>query len=516
MRSVIFAIAILIAGLGSAYLIIPQGKSALASDETSSKQLYTCGMHPEIVTDEPGYCPICGMKLTPKKDGTAPEGSIIIDPTTTQNMGLKTVPVTRGTVTRNVTAFGRADYAEPLIHTINLKISGWIEKLYVDYQGDMVFKDQPLLEIYSPDLVAAQKEFLIAFNAGKNNSENMADFLKAARQRLANWDISDDQIQNLIEQGDIARNMTIRSPVTGIVFAKHVAEGEHLKPGSNLYEIADLSTIWVRAYVYEQELPFVKKGQEAIVTFPNIPGEKYNARIDYVSPFLNEKRQLEIRLDLDNPEYVLRPDMYAEVNIRSEADGEKLIIPRSAVINSGMKQVVFVASGDGAYSPRVITTGIVGDNDMVEVRSGLNPNDRVVVSGQFLLDSESRLEEALAGGHHHSEPQKAKPEQEQEDVHSHESSEGHDTRAATVEMSPERELSGVYTCPMSEHYHVLQYGEGNCGECGMKLVPVEETDNTEVYTCPMSVCQVVENEPGNCPKCGMHLQQLHPEEGHDH
>lgn len=517
MRTAVVAIAALALGFGLAYVVIPHGDQTAPASESDQKQLYTCGMHPEIISDEPGYCPICGMKLTPKKDGSDLVSAIRIDPTTMQNMGLVTAPARYQSLTKKVRVFGKIAFSEPLVYSVNLKIDGWIEHLFVDHKGERVYKGQPLLEVYSPALVAAQKEFLIAYESSKktdvssldSSGSSMTDLMQASRMRLANWDISDDQIERLKSSGQITRTMKIRAPADGIVIAKTVSEGDHLKPGTELYQIADLSTVWVIAHVYEQDLPFISLGQEATVELPNFGGERFTATVSYVSPFLSTGRQVEIRLDVENGDYQLKPEMYAEVSIVSELPGERLIIPRSAVINSGVRQLVYVASGEGNYQPRLVTTGALGDDDFVEVLSGLSEHERVVTSGQFLLDSESRLSEALAEGHqighrHGQGEDQGRPEQDEQQ---------HDHSGMTHTKEDDR--SGIYTCPMPEHYHVLQYGEGSCPVCGMALVPVEETDNRNVYVCPMAECSVAQDHMGTCPVCGMNLIRYQPEENHD-
>jgi len=515
MKIVIIVIVALAVGFGLAYLLIPRGEQIASTSESIEKQLYTCGMHPEIISAEPGYCPICGMKLTLKKDGSGTKGSVTIDPTTRQNMGLVTTPAHYQSLTRKVRAFGKIAFSEPLVYSVNLKIDGWIERLFVDHEGERVHKGQPLLEVYSPALVAAQREFLIAYESSlkigdsppDSSHRSMNNLMQASRRRLANWDISDDQIERLKSSGEVTRTMKIHSPADGVVIAKHVSEGDYLKQGTELYQIADLSTVWVIAHVYEQDLPFINLGQQATVSLPNLAGEERIATISYISPFLDAQRQVEIRLDVANNDYQLKPEMYAEVSISSELPGERLLIPRAAVINSGVRQLVYVTSGGDNYQPRLITTGAIGDDDFVEVLSGLAENENVVVSGQFLLDSESRLSEALAegfqAGHDHGHSQGQEEQQEQEPLHS---------GMTDVEKD---EPSRVYTCPMPEHYHVLQYGEGSCPECGMALVPVEETDNQNVYICPMTECGVVQDHEGTCPICGMNLVRYQPGESHD-
>jgi len=499
-------IAILIA---VAYLALtPESESSKAYGAEENKQQYTCGMHPEIISDEPGYCPICEMKLTPKKGGAASSGTVTIDPVTTQNMGLKTVPVEYRTIEKSVRAFGEVNFRQPNVHAVTVKFAGWVERLLVDYEGARVDRGQPLLEIYSPELVAAQKEILIAHKSARqvspgNDPNGMTKLLNAARKRLHNWDISDDQIDNLLTGGEVTRTMIIRAPADGVVVRKNVVEGEQVKPGGQLYEIADISAVWVTAMLYEQDLPWVITGQRATVVVPNLPGKEFTASVSYVSPYLDERRQVEIRLEMDNSDYVLAPKMYAEVTLHSQLQDEKPAIPRSAIINSGVRQTVFVSKDGGAYEPRIVTTGVTGDDDFIQVLSGLEIGEKVVVSGQFLLDSESRLSEAIAGmPHQHGNA--AVKETVNNEMHDHSADMSVHVQSHTPE-NEETQASGIYTCPMPVHFHVLQYGEGNCPDCGMHLVPVEETENKGFYHCPMSQCQVVQTESGRCSVCGMKL-----------
>jgi len=250
----------------------------------------------------------------------------------------------------------------------------------------------------------------------------------------------------------------------------------------------------------------------AEISLPNLPGQTFSAEIAYISPFLDSQRQAEIRLNVPNQNLILKPKMYAEVNLAAVSLEEKLAVPRSAIINSGTRQIVYVAGSDGTFLPREVITGLVGDNDYVEILGGLSDGENVVSRGQFLLDSESRLAEAL-GPHLHGHSQSQQSMDSHSDSgHSTSSSQPHD-HAAQAEEPP---LSGVYTCPMPEHFHVLQYGAGRCPECGMNLVPVEQTSNAEVYVCPMRECGIAQVLPGDCPHCGMKLTKLEREQSDDH
>jgi len=496
-----------LAGFGLAFLIFASGDSAHIEESSSTTQQYTCGMHPEIVSDEPGYCPLCSMKLTPKKDGSSSvTGGIIIDPTTSQNMGVVSTKASYQGLVKKINSFGEVTYSEPHLYKINVKIDGWVEKLFADKTGLKIKKNQPLFEIYSPKLISAQEEYLNAKKQATNNpSQNTKNMLSAAKKRLSNWDISDDQIESLTDTSEIKRTMTIRSPGNGIIISKNITNGELIKPGKEIYQIADLSKVWVIAYIYEQDLSFISLDQSADISFPSLPGKSFTSTISYIAPYLNSKQQVEIRFEIDNPNYKIRPDMYAEVIINSELNGKKLVIPYSAVIHSGTKEIVYVKGEENSYLPKEVTTGTIGDEDLIEILSGLDEGDFVVTSGQFMLDSESRLNEALSKGAHVG--------------HDH----GGQSAYHKTEMSPAEMdgMSGVYTCPMPVHFDQLQYGEGNCSKCGMDLVPIEETDNTTAYICPMRECGVVANEPGQCHKCNMNLQELELDTGnkeihHDH
>ncbi len=507
MKITIIVIVALAVGFGLAWLVLGPSGTTIATPGTETPQQYTCGMHPEIISDEPGYCPLCSMKLTPKKDGVSGEGSVKIDPTTAQNMGLVTVAAEYRSISRSVEASGRVAYSEPDLYSVNLKVSGWVERLFVDREGEVVFQGQPLMEIYSPELVATQRELLIARNSG------MKDLEAAARRRLANWDISPDQIETLLETGEPARTMKLRAPADGVIVAKNISEGDRLKAGTEVYRLADLSRVWVVAGIYEPDVPFIKIGQRATVRVPNFPGTVFEAEVSYVAPYLNSAGQVDIRLEIDNTDRRLKPDMYAEVAIQADLTGQRLALPRSAVINSGKRSIVYVAAGDGSYRPQTITTGVVGDGDWIEVLSGLAKGEAVVVNGQFLIDSESRLSEALGAGasaehQHHGSSMSGAADEKEHDGHA-----GHDT--AHSRTTDNASGAGIYTCPMPIHYHVLQYGPGDCVECGMDLVPLEETDNSEVYACPMDVCQVVQDGPGRCPKCGMNLEHVEAGGSHD-
>ena len=372
-------------------------------------ETYICPMHPTVVSDKPGSCPICGMDLVQKEAdaSSVQDGSVQIDPVTIQNIGVKTMVVEKQPLKRTVRAVGRVDYDETRIMDVNSKIAGWVEELYVDYTGQWVEKGQPLLALYSPELVAAQEEYLTALDyaermrdgAMRDAAQNAEDLLVAARQRLLYWDISTGQIAKLEKTRQVGRAMPILAPRSGIVTHKDVLEGAYIGSGQHLYRIADLSVVWIYADVYEYEMPWVSKGQRAEVSLSYLPGEQFGGKVDYIFPFMNEKtRTVQVRMIFDNADGALKPDMYADVVIRPEVGREGIVIPVQAVIHSGTRRVVVMVHGDGRFEPREIHTGVETE-DGYEVMHGLNPGEQIVTSAQFLIDSESNLKAALAGMH---------------------------------------------------------------------------------------------------------------------
>jgi Cu(I)/Ag(I) efflux system membrane fusion protein len=568
-------------GIVGGFMIARRSTVSEEATETgadSTKQLYTCGMHPQIIQEGPGNCPICGMKLTPVKGTSASseakptgerkikywkssmdptyvsdkqgkdqmgmdlipvyedqvqEGAISIDPVTVQNMGIRTAMVEEKELTRTIRTVGNVDYNEELLYTVNTKISGWIEKLYVENTGDPVKKGQPLLEIYSPELVSTQQEYLTAlknFQQLKDSPypetrKGAEELLKSTKQRLLYWDISEGQIDQLEKSGEVKKTMILYSPANGVVTEKNVIEGTAISMGSELYKIADLSTVWVLAKIYEYELPYIKIGQMAQIELSYFPGEVLSGKISYIYPYLNQgTRDVKVRIELPNPELKLKPEMYSNVTIASTLPGKSLVIPEEAVIHSGKREIVFVDAGGGKYSPREVVTGASGEGSVVEVKSGLMPDEMVVVSAQFMLDSESKTQEAikkmLQSREKNSVTSVPMPDTSVQNPNSDIST---STLTQTEKQNSARHEEGnfnltpnkmahsadeVYTCPMPEHSYILQVGPGDCPECGMKLVQIPQAGRT-VYTCPMlEHHNVLSDKPGKCPECGMELVPL--------
>jgi RND family efflux transporter MFP subunit len=470
---------------------------------SKEEQLYTCGMHPQVIQKGPGNCPICGMKLTPILKSAVGSSQITIDPVTVQNMGFRSEVVTRGPLRRTIRTVAAIDFDETHLVDVTTKFKGWIEKLYVDSTGQQVHREDPLFEIYSPDLYSAQVEYILALDQPTNFTG--ADVIKTtARAKLKFYDISDKQIEDLERTRTAQKTLQILSPADGFVVEKMVVQGQMVDSGMKLYRIADLALVWVQAEIYEQDLPFIKLGQEAEVSLSYLPDRKFRGRVTYVYPTLDEKtRTARVRMEFHNPGYLLKPGMFATVELKAELAKDALLVPDMAVLRSGEKNTVFVALDGGKFEPRVVTLGPRGENNVYQVLSGLNEGDRVVTSGQFMLDTESQLREAIA-----------------KMIGANQSATNPPTAVASVTSSPAPDTNVVYICPMPEHVSIRYDHPGRCELCGMTLVPVSETTlekiqpggHIEYYTCPMTEDCPTPNhgvvhldKPGKCPVCGMTL-----------
>ena len=383
-------------------------KAGMIDPKTGKKIKYWAApMDPTYIRNEPGKSPM-GMDLVPvyAEDGDEkePASTIRIDPVTIQNMGIRLGRVERKPIVKHIRAFGNITSDERRIYAVNTKFNGWIEKLYVNFVGETVKKGQPLFEIYSPELVTAQEEYLLALQQNrdlKDSSyagirEGAQRLLKASRTRLRYWDLSEKQIKTIENTGNVQKTLTIYSPAQGVVMKKNAFQGHYVKAGQNQYEITDLSRVWVDVDIYEYELPWIRKGMPAKMELSYIPGKIFNGNVLFVYPFLTAKtRTATLRLEFPNPDYQLKPDMYVNVTLESAIAGDSLVIPQEAVIDSGVRKVVFVALGKGKFQPREVKLGVEGNDNEFQVLQGLQENEEIVISAQFMLDSESRLREAI-------------------------------------------------------------------------------------------------------------------------
>ncbi|MBW2235621.1 MAG: efflux RND transporter periplasmic adaptor subunit, partial [Deltaproteobacteria bacterium] len=296
------------------------------------------------------------------------------------------------------------DYDERLVDHVHTKIQGWVERLYVEYEGEMVKRGQPLLEIYSPELVSTQEELLLAARYRDMTSESPfpdvseggAALFDATRRRLELWDIPERDVDRLLETGEVRKSLTLYAPSSGVVTHMMVRKGMEVSPNANLYTIADLSRVWLYADVYEYELPWIQTGQKGSVELSYLPGQSFQGKVTYVYPFLDPKtRTARVRLELPNEDLTLKPNMFANVTIETEVHRNVLAIPEEAVIRSGKRNLVIVVLGEGRFEPRDVEVGIDSGDGWLEARSGLRDGEEVVTSGQFLIDSESKLREAV-------------------------------------------------------------------------------------------------------------------------
>lgn len=356
---------------------------------------YRSPMNPNFISKKPGKDAM-GMDLIPVREGSpeADLSSLKVQGATLQRMGVRIEPVRRQTLTRTIRAVGHVELDETRITKVNMKFDGWIEKLYADQTGEYVKKGEPLFAVYSPELVASEQEYLQILQ-GTGTGPHAAHLLRSARERLEQFDVPRSFIRRLEKTGQPQRRIVIYAPASGYIISKTAFEGTYVKEGTNLYSLGELDALWVIADVYEFDAPWVAVGQDATVEMTYLPGQLQEARVDFVYPTLDEtSRTLRVRLTIPNPKVELLPGMFATVRIHAEPVGKALVVPDEAVIHSGERNVAFVSLGDGRFEPRDLKLGVWG-NEGYQVLDGLEEGDPVVVSGQFLLDSESRLKEAI-------------------------------------------------------------------------------------------------------------------------
>ena len=377
-----------------------KGSKAAEGSKAVSKEgkkivFYRSPMDPSYVSEKPGKDGM-GMDLKPVYEGdpSANLDLIKINGATTQKMGIRVDTVESGKLSRIVRALGQIEFDEPKVSKINMKFDGWIEELWVDETGQFVKKGDPLFSVYSPELVASEEEYLSILKK-KMSGPHSAHFLKASKERLLQFDVPKSFIKNIEKTGKVSRTTIVRAPSSGYVVHKGAFVGTEFKAGANLFTLAELDALWIIADVFERDAPWVKKGQDATIEMDYMPGSLKEAKVDYIYPVLNkENRTIKIRLILPNPDVILKPGMFATVRIHTKPVAESVLVTSEAVIHSGERNIVFVYKGNGSFEPRDLKLGVKGD-EKYQVLSGLEVGDKVVTSGQFLLDSESRLKEAV-------------------------------------------------------------------------------------------------------------------------
>lgn len=370
---------------------------------------YRNPMNPAITSPVPAQDEM-GMDYIPVyADGagghdSAPAGTVSIDPVTVQNIGVRTALVGQQALSREIRAVGRVDFDEERLSRLHPKTEGWIEELYVDKTGEQIGRDTILLSIYSPQLVTSQQEYLLALNSLDALQESPYDEIRSgarelvssARERLELLDVPEHQIRELEHSRRIKKSLHIHSPFDGAIINIGAREGQFVTPETELYTIADLSRVWVFADVYESEVAWIQAGDPVDMKLAAIPGRVFSGRVGYVYPYAEAKtRTIKVRMEFDNPDLLLKPDMFADVTIHAQRTVDALVVPAEAVVRSGEHEQVFVVREPGRFEPRDVSLGVSAQG-MVQVLEGLAAGERVVTSSQFLIDSESKLREATA------------------------------------------------------------------------------------------------------------------------
>lgn len=378
----------------------PGGMSAApANPRDGAKPLWTCSMHPQVIQDHPGLCPICHMELTPLKLDATGDNTITINPAIVQNMGVRTAVVSTGALIQTVRAVGYLTEPEPLHRDINLRVNGWIEKLYANIDGMAVKEGEPLFDLYSPELTIAADELISARKQLASVPDDVASklMLDTSQRKLIQLGLTEAQVAAISKLDAAPHTIPILSPLMGHVTAKMVYEGAAVKAGDLVMRIASRHEMWIEAQVYEQQLGLISEGQPVRATVVSQPGKVFAGKVMFVHPHLDaQTRTALVRIGLSNADHSLRENMYATVDILADNYKEAVVVPREAIIDSGRRQVAFVSLGSGRFEPRELQLGTPGENGTVQVLSGLKAGETVVTSGQFLLDSESRLKESLA------------------------------------------------------------------------------------------------------------------------
>ena len=509
-----------------AYFILFNHSSVHNDDQ--EKQLYTCGMHPEIISEEPGNCPICEMKLTPMKSGNKSserkilfyrspmnpevisdhpqkdemgmdyvpvyedeanaEGIVTIDPKVQQNMNIKTTKVEVKELSNKVVTNGILQTNETNEYIVTTRVNGWVEKLYVNYTGQYISKGAKLMDIYSPELVSAQQELLTALSY--QNSLNTSSFsaikesgnelVKNAIRKLELLEVSEAVIKNLIDSKEVKTYLTLYAPKSGTILEKNIIEGQKIMGGMPLLKIADLSNLWLLTDIYEYELSKVKVGSTAAISFNFFPGKKYKGIVSFIYPTLDPKtRTVKLRIEITN-RGELKPAMFANVVIEGNSFGRKTVVPENAVIRSGLKDIVILSLGNGKFKPQQVVLGSYSD-EFYQVLEGLSEGSVIVTSAQFLIDSESNLKAAV--------------NQFQS------SAQNHSAQQAKVKNDIKENSSK--TRSMTEHSH----SESIVHSGVIDVEAIDKNKDGKVFQDMMD-WNVISDNPGKCPLCGMILKEV--------
>ena len=539
-KNIIIIISIVIIAAIGLFFLIGNGPSGNAQNDAVHKQLYTCGMHPDIISDEPGNCPICGMKLVPVKNSTGSKekkilywrapmdpnevydhpgkskmgmdlvpvyddessssGIVKIDPAVVQNMNVKTVPVEVKELSSEVVTNGVLKTNETKDYIVTTRVNGYIQKLYVDYTGQKVKKGEKLMDIYSPELVAAEQELITAlsYQSAVNKSDIVSasnsgeELVKNSIRKLQLLQIPDEDIQHLKETKELKTYVTLYAQNSGTVISKNILDGQKITAGQPLMEISDLSTLWLTADIYEYELSKIELGSEAEIKFNYFPGKDFSGKISFIYPTIDPKsRTAKIRIDVNNLNGKMMPEMFANVKIFGRKLGVHPVVPENAVIRSGEKDIVIIALGEGKFKPQQVTLGGYS-NGYYQVLKGLEEGNQIVTSAQFLIDSESNLKSAISQLQSNSS---VKQEEGMPAEHSSNDKSKTEKDMGTMNMDEKKDS----TSKVDEN-SIIRSGV-------IDLKSIDKNKDGKVYQDLMD-WNVISDKPGECPICGMYLKEV--------
>jgi Cu(I)/Ag(I) efflux system membrane fusion protein len=497
------------------YLLASHGAKTNTASAGQEEELYVCPMHPQVRQDHPGDCPICGMKLVKQTVGTRSDvqtdsiaGTVNLSPSQEVLANVATELPQRMTFHGEKTIPGRILAKEDAVWGASARVMGRIERLYISTPGGAVVKNQPLYDFFSPDLASAQRELVIAKQASDPQTRDL--LLAGARSKLASLGMESEQIADLEKTLDIKETLTFHAMNSGVLTEKMASEGQWVMPGMNLLNFTDLSEVWVEGILYEKDVPFARMGDNVKVVVPGQASPQAQAKISYIAPTVDMMtRTVAFRATLNNPSLVWKPEMYVQVLLSEAAPQEALSVPEDAVLSTGRSDRVWVKVGEGRYQMREVTVGQRQDG-RVMILSGLNPDENVVVSGGYLIDSDAQVK--MGGGHEGmkmdegASPGKGSGSVAQpmdmsrpaQTMDNHDSMKGMNK----AEPSAPSEMPGMnMESPPADT--TRQQGKHS----GHSMSQIQKADSLphEIWVCPMPQDSFVSDKPGRCPKCGMAL-----------
>jgi membrane fusion protein, copper/silver efflux system len=403
---IVISVVVIISGYSVYHFLL---KKDTGNGVTKKAELYVCPMHPQIHSDHPGTCPICNMDLVLKTDGdnldtvnksvSTDNGELTLSPSQQVIANVKTQIVRRGNFDYSITANGTVKSRDDATRQISSPVKGKITKLYVNYEGQKIGKGQKAFEVYSPELIATQREYLLAYDNYQKMqgssytavSESANSILEAAKQRLKLWFVNDRQIEELAESKKIKTSLTYYSDYSGVVTKKYINEGSWVMEGATLADVVNLSSVWVMANIYENELNSIRIGQQAEIQITGYGDKTITGRIDYINPFVNpDTRTVEVRITVSNPVLLLKPEMFVKVKIETGKTSNSISVTKTAVLRTGKMDMVYVKKSANVFVPKNVVIEAEKDG-MYLIKSGLEEGDEIVVSAGFLLDSESQI-----------------------------------------------------------------------------------------------------------------------------